>query len=603
MHSRLKVRLSFATLVLAALSLCCTTEDRPLNILVIGIDTLRPDHLGCYGYGRATSPGIDRLAAEGVLFENTVSQSPWTLPSFATVFTSLYPSQHGAMSAVTSLRGSFPTLATILRETGYATGAVVNASVLRPEFGLDRGFDYYDPTPAKGRRADGTTDAVLGWIDQHRDEPFLMFAHYFDPHEPYAPPEPYDTLFYPEYEGSIGNAFVLHDHFPNVMGMNFEDLETLRADDWNHIKALYDGEIAFTDREVDRLLRGCEERGLLDRTIIVFLSDHGEEFFEHDGFGHGHALYNEVIRVPLIVSYPRRLPQGKRIVQQVRLVDVMPTVLDLLEVTADKSIEGSSLVPLLTGQGDVKAIDGALLPPRAAYSEGMLRGPERKSVTAHPWKLIYDFQDASRMLFNLNEDGAELLNIAEEQPETVRLLESLMFKTLFDTYDTWHVEMAGTGGGTTFDADIRVEDKMSIGRINLYRLTDASGAILGPELQQATGSTGSALRVENLTVSDPVMLTFTAAAPPGLAVSFDFRIDGGSVPERLFFGKSLSTADKTPLALRRRSCLVRQPGGPAGRPSPPYVLIWHTPPSFRGDTTMKLNERTKRELKALGYIQ
>lgn len=595
--------MSFAALVLVALSLCCSTGDRPLNVLVIGIDTLRPDHLGCYGYGRAVSPAIDRLASEGVLFENTVSQSPWTLPSFATVFTSLYPSQHGAMSAVTSLRESFPTLATILKQTGYATGAVVNASVLRPEFGLDRGFDYYDPTPARGRRADGTTDAVLDWIDKHKDEPFLMFAHYFDPHEPYAPPAPYDTLFYPEYDGSIGSAFVLHDYFPNVMGMNFEDLRTLKTDDWNHIRALYDGEIAFTDKAVGRLLKGCEERGLLDRTIIVFLSDHGEEFFEHEGFGHGHALFNEVIRVPLIISYPRRLPKGKRIVRQVRLVDVTPTVLDLLEVTADKPLEGSSLVPLLTGRGDVEAVEGALLPPRAAYSEGMLRGPERKSVTAHPWKLIYDFQDASRMLFNLNQDGAELQNVVDEQPETVRLLESLMFRTLFDTYNTWHVEMAGTGSGTAFDADIRVETKMSIGRINLYRLTDASGAILEPGLQPAIDRTGSALKVENLTVSDPVMLTFTAAAPPGLAVSFDFRINGEAVPERIFFGESLSTADKTPLALRRRSCLVRRPGGPAGRPSPPYVLIWHSPPSHRGDTTIELNERTKRELKALGYIQ
>ena len=592
-----------AALVLAAFGLCCSTEDRPLNILVIGIDTLRPDHLGCYGYGRATSPAIDGLAADGVLFENTVSQSPWTLPSFGTVFTSLYPSQHGAMSAVTSLRESFPTLATILKERGYATGAVVNASVLRPEFGLDRGFDYYDPTPAKGRRADGTTDAVLDWIDQHKDEPFLMFAHYFDPHEPYAPPAPYDTLFFPEYDGSIGNTFVLHDYFPDVMGMNFEDMKTLTADDWEHIKALYDGEIAFTDREVDRLLKGCEERGLLDRTIIVFLSDHGEEFFEHDGFGHGHTLFSEVIRVPLIISYPRSLPRGKRIVEQVRLVDIMPTVLDLLEARVDEPFEGSSLVPLLTGQGDVKASEGALLPPRAAYSEGMLRGSERKGITAHPWKLIYDFRDANRLLFNLNEDRAELLNIVDEQPETVSLLESLMFKTLFDTYSTWHVEMVGTGGGTTFDADIRVEGKMSIGRINLYKLTDASGAILEPGLQPVTDPTGSVLRIENLNVSDPVMLTFTATAPPGLAVSFDFRIDGRSEPERIFFGESLSPADETPLALRRRSCLVRQPAGPAGRPSPPYGLIWHTPPSHRGDTTIELNEQTKRELKALGYIQ
>jgi arylsulfatase A-like enzyme len=599
----MKPKLGLVALLVMNIVLGCATEDRPLNVLVIGIDTLRPDHLGCYGYGRPTSPATDRLAAEGILFENVISQSPWTLPSFGTVFTSLYPSQHGAMTTVTRMRATFPTLATILKERGYATGAVVNASVLRPEFGMDRGFDYYDPTPPEGRRADGTTEAVLEWIDRHQDEAFLMFAHYFDPHEPYAPPPPYDTLFYSEYDGPIGNTFVLHDHFPSVQGMNFEDLGSLRAEDWDKIRALYDGEIAFTDKAVDNLLNGLAERGLLDRTLVVFLSDHGEEFFEHRGFGHGHTLYGEVIRVPLIFSYPEHLPQGRRVARQVRLVDVMPTILDLLGITAETALEGISLVPLLTDKGDVEPLPYRLFPSEVAYSEGLLRGSERKGVTAQPWKLIYDFQDGSRMVFNLPEDPHEQRNLAHERPDAVSRLEDSMFEALFQTYDTWHVEMAGAGDGNTFDVDITVGNEMAIGKIPLHRLIAASGTSGGTSVRPSLDPTGSVLRLSGLSAMAPVTLAFTAEAPPGLPVIFDIRIDREHIPEKVFIGGALSNPKRFPVALRRRRCTTPETRGPSPRPPLPYVLIWHTEPRYKGDTAIKLNEQTRRELKALGYIQ
>jgi hypothetical protein len=430
-----------------------------------------------------------------------------------------------------------------------------------------------------------------------------MFAHYYDPHEPYAPPAPYDTLFYPEYDGQIGNSFVLHDHFPGVQGMNFEDLQTLKAKDWDQIKALYDGEIAFTDRAIDHLLEGLTDRGLLERTIVVFLSDHGEEFFEHLGFGHGHTLFGEVIRVPLVFSFPSRLPAGRRITRQVRLVDVMPTVLDLLGVETDTALEGVSLLPLLTGQGDVHLRQSALLPPRVAYSEGLLRGSERKSVTAHPWKLIYDFQDRSRMVFNVDDDPREQRNLAGESPEALGHLESLMFKSLFETYDTWHLEVAGTGSGSTFDIDIVTGNDMSIGKIPLYKLLAPSGGTADPGPEPRLDSAGSVLEVKGFKVKNPASLAFTVQAPPGLPIRFDIRIDGEHVPEKVFIGESLSNPKQFPLALRRRRCTVHQAGGPRKRPDPPYALIWHSEPRYKGNTVIKLNEQTRRELRALGYIQ
>jgi arylsulfatase A-like enzyme len=570
--------------------------------LIIGVDTLRPDHLGCYGYGRNTSPAIDRLAAEGVLLENTISQSPWTLPSFSTVFTSLYPSQHGAMSAVSRMRESFPTLGTILREHGYATGAVVNATVLRPEYGMNRGFDDYDPTPPQGRRADGTTAAVLRWIEEHRDRPFMMFAHYFDPHEPYAPLPPYDTLFDAGYDGHIGTRFVLHDYFPNVVGMNFEDLKSLDEKDWDHIRALYDGEIAFTDKAIGDLLDRLRDLGIRDNTLVVFLSDHGEEFFEHKGFGHGHTLFGEVIRVPLIFSLPDKLPQGVRVSRQVRLIDVMPTVLDLLGINVDARLEGANLMPVLTGAGEAESPQGTLFPPGAAYSEGLLQGTERKGITAQPWKMIYDLRTRDEMLFNLEQDPNEQENLVVHKPEALSLLQEMMFNSLFEMTDTWYIEMAATGEHHIFDVKITSERGPAIGRIPLFKFFDESGGILdvGPVL---TSAEGHMLAVDGIDVEGPLTLAFITEAPGALPVSFDLRLDGEPAIENTYFGRQRKTPAQMPFALKSRRNTAQSRTGPSPKPWPPYFLIWHYESEYRGETRAQLDEKIKGELRALGYIQ
>jgi membrane-anchored protein YejM (alkaline phosphatase superfamily) len=194
--------------VLVAALLSCAAARKPPNILLIGIDTLRADHLGCYGYSTATSPSIDRLAGEGVRFESAISSSPWTLPSFATAFTSLYPSQHGAGSLQTRLHTVFPTLALLLLKNGYSTAGIANNSTIGPEFGMDRGFESYDLLPpVRECDASRTTSDALQWLDANKEEQFFLFVHYFDPHLPYAPPAPYDTLFDGGYAGPISSEF------------------------------------------------------------------------------------------------------------------------------------------------------------------------------------------------------------------------------------------------------------------------------------------------------------------------------------------------------------------------------------------------------------
>lgn len=598
-YTALAIALVLVTLV------SCGGHEAPLNVIIIGVDTLRPDHLGCYGYGRDTSPVVDRLAAEGVLFENVISQSPWTSPSFASVFTSLYPTQTGLVSVGTSMRETFPTLGTLLRAEGYATGAIINATVLKPEFGINRGFDYYYTTPRKGRIADGTTRDALAWIDSVPGAPFFLFAHYYDPHEPYAPPEPYDAFFEEDYSGSIGNTFVLHDYFPDVKGMNFESLRTLTGEDWDHIRTLYDGEIRFTDEAIGDLMDGLKERGLDGNTLVVFLSDHGEEFFEHEGFGHGHTLYGEVIRVPLIIRYPGSLTGGRRVKDQVRLIDVMPTVLDILGVANEEHMEGVSLLPLIEGDGeagDAVPAGERLLPPDMAFTEGMLRGPDRKSLTQYPYKIIYNVKTKRDMLFNLHRDPGELVDIRLKERGPRETLGETLYRAMLDLSDTWYIEMNCGDTPREFDVRLKSERELTRGRIYFYKAIDTAGRIHDIEHLVTPGLNDHELEIKGLRVTDRLTLAIKAG-PDNVPIEFDLAFDGRPAPQQTYLGESLASLGRMPFTQRANKPRLKSRGVPLGRPDPPYFLVWLTQGRFRGETAIDINEETRKELRAIGYIQ
>ncbi|MFZ1947246.1 MAG: sulfatase, partial [bacterium] len=596
-------RLVLTTVLAVLLGLTCGRTERPTNVIVIGIDTLRPDHLGCYGYARSTSPAIDRLAAGGTQFLNTVSQSSWTLPSFASFFTSLYPHQHGVTSSMSKIRDTFPTMATILKEHGYATGALINSGVLSPELGLSRGFDHYDLAGPKPRLADRTTEQGLEWIDDHKRGPFLLFLHYFDPHETYSPPAPYDTLFDPGYTGRLGRAFVLHDAFPEVIGADYSQLAAATDEDWNHIRALYDGEIAFTDKAVGSLLRGLEERGLSKRTLIVLMGDHGEEFYEHGGIGHGHSMFGEVLRVPLIFSCPGAVPKGRRIAQQVRLIDVMPTVLDLVGVKTNARFEGASLLPLVTGRGQAASTEGALFPPSLAFSEGTLHRTPKASITGFPWKIICELEANRDLFFNTERDPGEHTNLAADRSDAYRSLSELLLKTLFALSDSWYVEMSRGESDHRFDLDIRAAEDNLVGFIHLHRFLDSSDRLVPAGAIEPVEDSGVRLAFEGLTPEGPLTLAFKIHAPPALAVKFDLRIDGKPAPERTFLGEAVTPTRNNPFLIGSGRLGKRAWGQPRTRPTAPYFLVWRAEGRQAAQTAAPLTEDTKRELRALGYIQ
>ncbi len=596
---RVRIRLAVAACSVAAL--CCGGGPAALNVMIIAVDTLRADHLGCYGYTRNTSPYIDDLASHGVLCERCVSPAPWTLPSFSTVFTSLYPTQHGASTVNSRLRTSFPTLAEILKNHGYATGAVVNAPALKPAYGVNRGFDHYHMTPEEGRIADGTTGDALAWLDTVGDRPFFAFVHYFDPHLSYSPPSPYDETFSGGYAGRIGDSFNL-EGFSRVRDSMFVQMEDLSAADWGRIVALYDGEIAFTDKAIADLISGLDERGIRENTLIVFLSDHGEEFFEHRGFEHGHSMYDELLHVPLLFSLPGKLPEGVRLSRPVRLLDVAPTILDFLGMEPPLHYEGVSIAPLLQGKGQALGGDGKLLPHDVAYSEAIMHGREKKSVTAYPWKLVYEMGTEEQMLFNLDEDPGEMQNVIETHPDKHYYLEKLLFRALFGISDTWYVEISAGEDRPVFDIDVTVEKDMMPGDINLHRILDKSHDLVETPCPLIIDRAGSHLRLKGLCLSGSLVLAFKVY-PERFPVQFDLSIDGRSALKSTYIGETLEAPDAMPFTLKGKRARARSAGRPSGDLTPPYILVWYEESSYQGDTSITLDDETKKELRALGYIQ
>ena len=338
-----RITLKIASIVVPAISLLMglgsavngDPAGRP-NVILVTIDTLRADHLGCYGYKSIQTPNIDQLAAEGVRFKTVVSQAPLTLPSHCTIMTGTYPAFHGVRDNVGyKLSKSKTTVAVILKAQGYQTAAFVGAYVLNSKFGLNQGFDDYDDKiegssnfgPVVNlnqveRRAGEVVARAKGWLNAHSQSPFFMWIHLYDPHDPYDPPSPFKE----QYKAKP-----------------------------------YDGEIAYTDRELGRFLDLLKERHLYENTVVVLAGDHGESFGEHKEWTHGYFIYDPTILVPLIIKPLQKDIAGRVVTEQVSLVDVTPTIMQLLNLPRSIELQGRGMWGLMLG----KQRDW----PRLAYCE------------------------------------------------------------------------------------------------------------------------------------------------------------------------------------------------------------------------------------------
>ena len=372
---------------------------RPRNLVLVSIDSLRADHVHCYGYPRPTSPTLDRLAAEGVRFATAYSVSSWTLPAHATMLTGRYPLSHGAIEATRRISPQVPSLAAQLGEQGFKTGGFVSYEFLRRRYGFHVGFDHYDDfttdlnTEAEERKARTgpiLNQQVIPWIEAHRDQPFFLFVHYFDVHWDYDPPPPYDTMFDAQYEGPDLRPFL--DNPAIHPGMPKRHLD--------HLIALYDGEIRFNDDVLREVVDSLDRLGIGQDTLLIITSDHGDEFFEHGDTGHTNTLYDEVIWIPLIVRWPKGIPGGRSVDLPVSLVDLAPTVYGLLGLDPPAGLEGRSLVPLLLG-GQLPAT------PIYAHLTSRKRPNNWAMVRTGSLKYLQHLRMPRAELYDLNVDSLE----------------------------------------------------------------------------------------------------------------------------------------------------------------------------------------------------
>jgi arylsulfatase A-like enzyme len=379
------------------------------NVVLIVINALGADHLGCYGYLRNTSPNIDRLAQDAIAFNRAISQSYWTLPSLSTIFTSRYPAAHGVTSRDTRLDEVEMTLAEILKAQGYKTAAFSGGFDTERIYGLDQGFQTYDAY--SGKRPMGTFADVmpraLRWLNENKGEKFFLFLHAYDVHSPYVRSAKNSFGYY--YKGILEDVSLDYSTLKRIRNhvLNLDKRQIhLTRDDIDYIIACYDDGIRRMDKYVGQLLGKLRHLQLYDKTVIILTSDHGEELGRggsFDRFGNQN-LYQEVIRIPLIIRYPPLQIRGRRILSLAGLVDIMPTVLDLLDINRPASLQGRSLAALI--KGDKDAVGRRYIVSEASNQKwAILRGDG--------WKLIYAPQAVE--LYNINDDPLEEHNLIDQR--------------------------------------------------------------------------------------------------------------------------------------------------------------------------------------------
>jgi arylsulfatase A-like enzyme len=380
----------------------------PANVLLYVIDTLRADHLGCYGYDLPTSPRIDALAREGILFERVVAQSSWTRPAVASILTGLDAHAHRVMGLRQSLPAGVPTLAEILAARGYATAAwITNVNVSAP-FGFGRGFASFEYLAEDvGRESthvlsDELTRRAVRWLATRDTRPFFLYVHASDPHAPYTAA--------PELRGRFrrGAAAEEASDAAALRRKLDQDAASLTPAEVRELAAAYDAEIAFNDSQLGLLLDEIDRLGLRDSTLVVVTADHGEELRDHGGVGHGYTLYEEVIRVPLVVRLPDGAHAGERRTSLARQIDVLPTILGRLGIPAPSGLAGRALVD----EPDDAPHD------LEAYSHTRLSRREVAAVVGGSWKAIRYLGSpiVREEVFDLAADPGERRNLAAERP-------------------------------------------------------------------------------------------------------------------------------------------------------------------------------------------
>ena len=427
-------------------------SEAPQGVILMMADTLRKDHLDAYGYNRETAPTLARLAADGVLFRDNISQATWTKVATPSIMTSLYPTAHRVKDFSDRLSASATTLAEVYRDAGYATVSYSSVLFTGKFTNLHQGFEELHergsiPGGPSSKTARQYTDRLVDWLDHHRDVPFFVFLHVFDPHDPFEPYRPYDSLWADpaKKEEHEANRKKVQEVIEDPLMKRFEmpnraELVTAGIDpdqfigrdiDW------YDGSIRAMDAEVSRLLERLDSLGLADKTLFAFVSDHGEEFLDHGRTFHGQTIYSELTDVPLLFYRRGAIPGGLAIDETVQSIDLMPTLLALSHLAVPDGLQGRSLLPLIAragGPSDSSASSEAWETRPAISERAYTTTPgappplktEAFAVVLDGWKLVHNTRGhdgrAEFELYDRVDDPLDLKDVAADHPDIVKKL-------------------------------------------------------------------------------------------------------------------------------------------------------------------------------------
>lgn len=425
-----------------------TTTCPNCNVILISIDTLRADHLSLYGYPKKTTPNLDQISENARIFKNFYVNTPWTLPSHASMLASNYASNLKMQSIVDKFPPESTMIAQVLKDKGYETASIAydTAAFVSQKHGYDKGFDDFDfikPNPNE-QDADVIFPKAIEWLDQNKNQKFFLFLHTFQVHDPYCPPKEYDT-FKENYKGELNCVGP-----DTIAAVNRGELK-LSEEDLKRYISLYDGEILFTDHYLGLLFEKLSELGMDKNTIVVITSDHGEEFGERSLWGiHSYSLYEELVHVPLIIKAPNLKPQTDQ--KLASMIDIPPTILDLLGLPVPPEFKGTSIrktnqkpiyVETSANKQDLMHYDKAVatigqIEPKVRQTQQI---PNLKqAVVAYGWKLIVNNDSGDEELYNLQSDPKELTNlIGQNLPQETQL------KTILKNFQNENSENQPTG--------------------------------------------------------------------------------------------------------------------------------------------------------------
>jgi arylsulfatase A-like enzyme len=577
-------------LTLAALGVAISCSEtghleRP-NIVLIVIDALRPDHLGCYGYGRPTSPVIDGLAQDGILFETAVAAAPWTKTSFASFLTSLYPFQHGVTTWESIMPESVVTVAELLRDQGYSTMAIVNMLGITDRFKVLKGFEEVDAAAKYKRDAAKATSDALELMTK-ASSPFFILIHYFDVHWPYRPPIKYvDIVGKDSGVDAVASRGLVRE----------SDYERPPDDVVSRDQVLYDACIRYTDEGVGRIVEFLEESGMRDNTIIVITADHGEAFWEHGVGSHGHSVHDEEIKVPLIINNATLYPKPRRIADQVSLIDLVPTIIERTGVRDGHHREGRDLHRLIA-ENVSRRPEGSFLPWDLDLCESTLcKSPDAKGIRSREWKIMVEPATALVRLYDLKQDPGETADVWGRHGAMGDSLLGLVRSIPGSSVNGWRLAFTEGPEAAVYEANV----SLTVGQ----RFTRIDRLVAGGEFTLDVSDDSASFHLITEPKLQQVLIFDTE--PEGARIRLDIRVTGPGASDGVYAGAQDTKPIGRTFELTTQEALgcpdafdLRRRARQAG------AYVWWLPGGriIAAGESSRLTPEEKKRLKALGYIQ